>query len=155
MSGNRLPTLRTLLFLLMGLIGITGCASKRELAPFRGDGCTLFPDSWEMTGNDWSECCHEHDLAYWQGGSKEERWTADLLFRDCILEKTGNQYLADTMYNAVRLGGTPHFPSWYRWGYGWNYGRGYAPLTEAEKNEVRLRLDECSGAGDVTGEFAE
>jgi len=135
--------------LLAVLAGAAGCVKKRELAPFNDDGCTLFPESSERTGADWTECCLEHDLAYWRGGTKEEREAADLQFRDCLLERTGNELLAETMYNAVRVGGTPHFPSWYRWGYGWDYGRGYEPLSEAEREEVRLRLEEYRSGGAV------
>ncbi len=63
-----------------------------------------------------------------------------ILYRD-------NQWLAVMMYNADRLGGAPHFPSWYRWGYGWNYGRGYEPLTEEEKETAGLLLDQYRNGG--------
>jgi hypothetical protein len=46
------------------------------------------------------------------------------------------------MYKGVRLGGSPYFPDWYRWGYGWNYGRGYKPLTEEELGMVKQRMEE-------------
>jgi hypothetical protein len=100
------------LVLLIGLVCLTGCMSKRELTPFRGDGCTLFPESSDRSGNDWSHCCEEHDVACWQGGTKEERQAVDLAFRECILENSNNEWLAEMMYNAIRIGGTPHFPSW-------------------------------------------
>jgi hypothetical protein len=45
------------------------------------------------------------------------------------------------MYIGVRFGGSPYFPTWYRWGYGWNYQRGYAPLTDEEKEMVRVLLE--------------
>ena len=35
--------------------------------PFTTDGCTLWPDGF------WQSCCVEHDMAYWCGGSAEER----------------------------------------------------------------------------------
>ena len=45
-------------------------------------------------------------------------------------KKTGDSTLAQLMYEAVRAGGEPHFPAWYRWGYGWPIGRGYKELTK-------------------------
>jgi len=38
--------------------------------------------------------------------------------------------------DAVRVGGHPVFPTWYRWGFGWPYERGYAPLTAEEQGQV-------------------
>ncbi len=93
-----------------------------------------------MDSTDWCLCCYEHDIRYWQGGTERERAQADSIFKQCILEKTGNRQLAELMYRGVRLGGSPAFPTWYRWGYGWNYRRGYKALTPAEKKEVRLQL---------------
>ena len=111
-----------------------------ELAPFTSDGCSLFPDGTFDDRNQWCDCCQQHDLAYWQGGSADARHQADLLLRDCIRQRTGKPALAETMYLGVRAGGHPAFPTWYRWGYGWPYGRGYQPLSEAEQMQIRKRL---------------
>ncbi|MEJ2545710.1 MAG: hypothetical protein P8Y99_16725 [Calditrichaceae bacterium] len=91
---------------------------------------------------DWCECCLEHDKAYWRGGTEKERAKADSLFKECILARTQNESLAEMMYLGVRLGGSPYFPTWYRWGYGWNYRRGYAPLTSEEKEMAQKILKE-------------
>ena len=88
----------------------------------------------------WKECCHKHDLAYWRGGTEEERNQADLAFKECVLKKTGNAELAEIMYQAVRVGGSPHFPTWYRWGYGWPVGRGYQKLSKEELLLVDQKL---------------
>jgi len=45
------------------------------------------------------------------------------------------------MYIGVRLGGHPIFPTWYRWAYGWSYGRGYDPLTDEGQIEAQEKLD--------------
>jgi hypothetical protein len=87
----------------------------------------------------------EHDVAYWQGGTAEEREAADLKFRACILKKTGDDALAELMYEAVRAGGSPHFPTWYRWGYGWPPGRGYQALSEEEQALVEKKLAQYNG----------
>jgi hypothetical protein len=81
-----------------------------------------------------------HDIAYWQGGTAEERKKADEALRDCVHKRTGDKALAETMFLGVRAGGHPAFPAWYRWAYGWTYGRGYRPLSDAEKQEVQARL---------------
>jgi hypothetical protein len=111
-----------------------------ELADFKSDGCSLFVDGNFKDRELWKGCCVEHDLAYWQGGTAEEREAADLKFRACILKKTGDEALAKLMYEAVRAGGGPHFPTWYRWGYGWPLGRGYKALTAEEKALVEMKL---------------
>ena len=112
------------------------------LKPFVSDGCSLFPDGTIKDKEKWKQCCIEHDMAYWQGGTKQDRINADIKLRDDILRKTGNADLAKLVYNAVRTWGGPAFPSWYRWGYGWPYGRGYKVLTLEERLQVRKRLEE-------------
>lgn len=95
-----------------------------------------------MSREDWCECCFEHDLIYWRGGTEQERLQADLALRECVIEKTGNTRLADLMFDGVRLGGSPYFYNWYRWGYGWSYDRKYKELSAAEKNLVQSKLNE-------------
>lgn len=46
------------------------------------------------------------------------------------------------MKAGVRIGGSPYFPTPFRWGYGWAYSRGYAPLTELELKTVERVLSE-------------
>lgn len=86
--------------------------------PFKTDGCTLAPDI------DFICCCVEHDFIYWQGGTIEERREADMVFRQCIIDK-GHPYLANVYYAGVRIFGSPYLPVYWRWGFGWPYGRGY------------------------------
>jgi hypothetical protein len=57
-----------------------------------------------------------------------------------VQARTGDADLAETMYLGVRVGGHPAFPTWYRWGYGWPYGRGYEPLSKREKRQVEKQL---------------
>jgi hypothetical protein len=45
------------------------------------------------------------------------------------------------MYQSVRTGGEPYFPTWYRWGYGWPLGRGYRALSPIEKKMVNQKLE--------------
>jgi tyrosine-protein phosphatase SIW14 len=117
-------------------------APAADLRPFSSDGCSLFPDGTIRDRTKWCDCCLSHDIAYWQGGSTDERKKADEALRKCVHERTGDKNLAETMYLGVRAGGHPAFPAWYRWAYGWSYGRGYRPLSDKEKEQVHERLDE-------------
>ncbi len=100
----------------------------------------MFPDGTIKDGDLWCECCFIHDVAYWQGGTRQDREVADIAFRECIIEKTDNRLLAGIMYLGVRLGGTPALPTWFRWGYGWPYGKGYSALTESELRDIKQKI---------------
>lgn len=113
-----------------------------QLSDFKSDGCSLFPDSSWVDTNDWCSCCLQHDIAYWRGGTEAERLAADEALRDCVLQSTGNAELAEAMYLGVRMGGSPYFKNWYRWGYGWNYARKYGALTDEEAALADRKLDE-------------
>ncbi len=131
---------RLLLLVLFSFL-VSCSASASDLHDFASDGCSLFPDGNIKDRDLWCDCCLSHDIAYWQGGTKEDRKRADETLRECVLERTHSKVLADMMYDGVRAGGHPVFPTWYRWGYGWKYGKGYAALTEQEKQQVREKLD--------------
>ena len=135
------------LFALLAAFTFTACLGHRPphtvgLVPFTSDGCTLFPDGTVKDRDKWCDCCQTHDLSYWQGGSEDERQQADAALRDCVLARTHDPKLAKTIYLGARAGGHPAFPTWYRWGYGWPYGRGYEPLSKKEKLQVQKRLAE-------------
>mgnify|MGYP003334762215 FL=1 len=117
------------------------------LAPFTSDGCSLFPDRAPVGNADWCTCCVEHDIAYWRGGTAEEREQADQRLRACVTNKTGDQTLGETMYLGVRAGGGPYFLTWYRWGYGWPYGRGYQALSAEERAQADRLEREYRAAG--------
>jgi len=124
--GRRLVTLVVL------CLFAVACSSDSALRPFTSDGCSLFPDSSLISENDWCSCCFDHDLRYWRGGTREEREIADAELRDCVLEKTESSALSEAMYEGVRVGGSPYFYNWYRWGYGWSFDRKYQLLTPDE-----------------------
>jgi len=126
--------------LILLLLPSLALAAGESILPFTSDGCSLFPDGTLSDRNKWCDCCFTHDLAYWQGGTEEQRLAADQALGDCVLQRTGNRALAETMYLGVRSGGHPVFPAWYRWGYGWPYGRGYRPLDDDEQQQVALEL---------------
>jgi hypothetical protein len=83
-------------------------------ADFKSDGCTSFPD-----GN-YYDCCYDHDLAYYKGGSWKQRWRADKKLYQCVAAKGGfkNKFTAPMMWLGVRAFGHPWVPTSARWGFG-------------------------------------
>lgn len=124
------------------------CAQGRcavtEIEPmqdFSTDGCSLFPDSSLIDSKDWCSCCLAHDLAYWRGGTSEERLKADEEFKGCVQAATGNAALADLMFAGVRVSGGPYFFTSYRWGYGWSFKGRYRALSREEDEQATASRD--------------
>lgn len=127
--------------------------SATELQPFTSDGCSRFPDGTLQKSDLWRSCCEAHDLAYWRGGTQEERAAADLELQRCVAG-TGQEKLADIMLIGVRLGGSPWWPTSYRWGYGWPWLRGYQPLSSEELQQVELQLHKQHSAAGLPADPA-
>ncbi len=53
-------------------------------------------------------CCDEHDLAYYEGGTAEDRRLADQRLRECVIE-AGFPVPAWLMWAAVRVFGKSHW----------------------------------------------
>lgn len=128
--------------LLIVLFGFVFCHSvfSETLKPFTSDGCSAFPDGNFEHNELWLGCCTAHDLAYWQGGSYQQRVQADEALQQCV-EQVGEPVIATVMLAGVRVGGTPYLPTEFRWGYGWPYLRGYKSLTADEKALVESLLN--------------
>lgn len=118
---------------------LAGCQAVPAPTPFATDGCSLFPDRL-AGGADWRNCCVTHDLAYWRGGTRDERLDADHALEQCVAGRA-SRVLAGVMYAGVRLGGAPVLPTPFRWGFGWPYGRGYQPVSPAEDAQLALLRD--------------
>lgn len=127
-------------FFLALLLGLAATTRADEIAPFTSDGCSSFPDGTPKDQALWLNCCIKHDLAYWKGGTHQERLDADLELEHCVAQ-AGEPDIAKLMLQGVRAGGSPFFPTPYRWGYGWPFGRGYQALTADEKAQVAARLE--------------
>jgi hypothetical protein len=120
-------------------IAICGSASAGSIKPFTTDGCSLFPNGTAEQQDLWLTCCIDHDLAYWMGGTSDERKAVDQELKECVA-RTGQPEIAELMLAGVRAGGTPYLPTAFRWGYGWPWPRGYRALNDAEWELVKLRL---------------
>lgn len=115
-------------------------AFASDLKPFTTDGCSAFPDGTPDQKSLWIECCIRHDLAYWKGGTYDERLEADQSLETCV-SQVGEPEIAQLMLAGVRVGGSPYFPTTYRWGYGWPYPRGYKALSRDDSLEVQQMLE--------------
>jgi len=100
----------------------------RPSEPFRTDGCSMWPDGM-FTGVTWQECCVEHDLAYWCGGTRQMRVEADRELQRCVAEQYGG-WMGAVMRPGVLVGGHPWVPAYWRWGYGHRYPAPYYGLDE-------------------------
>ena len=119
------------------LLFISFVASAEDIKPFTSDGCSIFPDGTIEQKELWLSCCTAHDYAYWEGGTNNQRIMADEQLHQCVVN-VGEANIATLMLSGVKVGGSPYFPTPFRWGYGWSYLRGYKPLTESEKKQVEL-----------------
>ena len=117
------------------LILLSYNAHAGELEPFTSDGCSAFPDGTLSENKLWMACCTTHDFAYWKGGTREQRLEADEALKSCVA-KVGQPRIASMMLAGVKVGGSPFWPTTFRWGYGWNYPKLYGPLTAAEIAET-------------------
>ncbi len=84
---------------------------------FVSDGCSLWPDSW--FGADLFPACFWHDVRYWCGlpGDDLARLKADAELMLSVAEVAGVD-LAVAMFNGVRVGGSEHLPTPFKWGFG-------------------------------------
>ena len=78
---------------LMLVVAFTGCTRPSQIQPsdlraFTTDGCSGgFPEGPPCHPNLWCDCCVAHDLAYWKGGTWEQREAADSKLSECVAEK--------------------------------------------------------------------
>jgi hypothetical protein len=125
--------------LLCTLLFVAPTVKSDSLKPFTTDGCSMFPDGTYHQQSLWLNCCIQHDLAYWKGGTEQQRLAADQSLEQCV-SQVGEPEIAKLMLAGVRVGGSPYFPTSYRWGYGWSYQRGYKLLSDEEKQQVAAEL---------------
>ncbi len=87
---------------------------KEVPADFKSDGCSLFPDC------NYRDCCIEHDIEYYSGGSRKERWRSDKRLYKCVRKSKGwqNEIIAPVMWLGVRVFGVSFLPTPFRWGFG-------------------------------------
>ena len=94
--------------------------------------------------------CIEHDESYWYGGTKMQRWEADLKLFYGVANSRGSNWtvvpyyaIASVMFVVARVMGSPHIHSPFRWMYREEYHPKLTYTKEATvKNEtVKTRAD--------------
>ena len=123
-----------------------------SLKPFESDGCSAFPDGTFEQKQLWLKCCTAHDLDYWMGGTYQQRKASDLRLQQCVAS-VGEPLVATAMLAGVRVGGSPYWPTSFRWGYGWSYSelRGYQALTPEELELARQLLKRAPASAEQDG----
>ncbi len=111
-----------------------------QLQPFLSDGCSAFPDGSLQEKKAWLRCCVAHDYDYWKGGTYIERLESDSSLEICV-SGIGEPEVAVLMLLGVRVGGSPFFPTTFRWGYGWRELRFYAELSEEDRAAIASHGD--------------
>jgi len=125
------------------IISVSSCyahaTAPNTLNPFTTDGCSLFPDGSLSNDSLWLHCCRAHDFDYWQGGTQSQRVASDKRLQHCV-EQVSPFGLGVMMYLGVRIGGSPMWPTSFRWGYGWNASREYSPISAIERQQIDRQI---------------
>jgi hypothetical protein len=106
-----------------------------ELKSFKTDYCTGFREGTFKKPNLWKECCFEHDLRYWFGGTKKQENFADTQLKNCVYVEAGPFY-SNLMYYAVRAGHYSPIKHSTHWGWGWSDKRKYYQSLNSEQKKI-------------------
>jgi hypothetical protein len=143
------------LVLLVTLASIASPSHGEEIVRgFVTDGCTMFPEGTPQNPQLWADCCLEHDLRFWAGGTLAARDRADLRLRDCVAERA-DQRTAQMMYLGVRMGhlSPVKIPSG-QWGNAWARP-GFRRLSPEEIRQIEELLPEYSIPSEIERRFVE
>jgi len=132
-------------FLVLFAAGISSARAETTIRHFQTDGCTDFPDGTSRDKVLWRDCCVQHDLYLWAGGTEDERLDVDRQLKECVISK-GAPVPAWVMYLGVRIGSrSPIRYKEMEWGNAWN-AEGASPrpryqaLTPDEVSELEHDL---------------
>ncbi len=130
-----------------------GFASASQLTPFKTDYCTNYPEGRRDEPELWKHCCLIHDMNFWAGGNKQDRYNSDLELRRCV-EETGAYYRARLIYYAVRAGS--YSPIKYpdkKWNNGWRERPDFQTLTSQDIDVIENELS--SGYDFISSEIKD
>lgn len=128
-----------LLTLLFILIVTPAVQAELKLSPFETDGCTMFVDGTSKEPGLWRNCCIEHDLRYWFGGSKDDMNMTDLRLKSCVNKVAGATW-ANLIYKGVRMGHYSPIKNKKKWSWGWAEKRENKKLTIDETFIIKAEL---------------
>lgn len=129
-----------MLHILLLSLTLTTFARTEAISPFETDYCTNSSEGTREWPELWKHCCLEHDLFFWAGGNKQDRYDSDLRLKSCI-EETGQSERARIMYWAVRAGS--YSPIKYpkrKWNNGWQRRRDYQTLSREDIATIENEL---------------
>lgn len=117
--------------------------AELKLKPFETDGCTMFIDGTSKEPGLWRNCCVEHDLRYWFGGSVEDMDATDLRLKSCVNKIAGPTW-ANLIYTGVRTGHHSPVKNKTQWNWGWTQKREYKKLSNQEIAVVKDELQKIN-----------
>ena len=132
--------MKGLLTVILLLLNITAVSAEENLHPFETDYCTNYPEGTRNQPELWKHCCLLHDMKFWAGGNKQNRYDSDVELKTCI-EETGAVHIAKLMYLAVRSGS--YSPVKYpdkKWNNGWRERPDYQSLTPVDIDRIEAEL---------------
>jgi hypothetical protein len=124
------------------------------LNEFKTDYCTMYKEGPANDPEAWKDCCLEHDMYYWAGGTIKERKVADLRLKECV-EDLGYPLEAKLIYSGVLLGHLSPIKSKYPWNNGWKGKRQYLSLTTSERQQVEMMIKKTPYPEEVVNIFLE
>lgn len=126
-----------------------------ELKNFRTDYCTGFSEGTFKKPNLWKECCFEHDLRYWFGGTKVQQNFSDIQLKSCVSVKAGSFY-SNLMYYAVRAGHYSPIKHKTHWGWGWkSVNEYYFGLNPDHKKMIRTEIKNLNLSDEYVQSFIQ
>ncbi len=90
-----------------------------NLRPFVTDGCTAWADGTKENPTQWRDCCVDHDLSLWAGGTQPNRDQTDLRLKECVAA-TGAKDEAEIIYLGVRAASKWPWKNGMQWGNAWS-----------------------------------
>ena len=121
-------------------LSVSGWAGTQNLAPFETDYCTNYREGTRNKPEQWKHCCLIHDMNFWAGGTKQDRYSADLSLKNCV-QDTGAYYEGQLMYLAVRSGSySPIKYSNKRWNHGWRTRPNFQKLNVEDIDRIEAEL---------------
>lgn len=139
-KAQPLVTHRTKIYWILFFMILSRGSFGADLKAFTSDGCSAFPNGTNKQSTLWLTCCTTHDHAYWQGGTYNQRVEADVALQQCV-SALGEKEIALLMLTGVRVGGSPFFPTKFRWGYGWPYPKFYGKLSDQELEQIEMTVN--------------
>ncbi len=110
------------------------------ISSFETDFCTNYREGTSSQPELWKHCCLIHDMHFWAGGNKQNRYDSDVDLKSCI-EETGSPYIARLMYLAVRAGSySPIKYSNKKWNHGWKGRPTFQTLNTDDIDTIEAKL---------------